>query len=106
VWLKCDKLSGHLHENVSTFMMVSRLTVPGSRNKRCSENNNTLRTKYIFFKSCMYEIIMKNATKANRPRMIEHNAVRNLPSGELRQKYVKEQSCIVLNAIDRMKLRS
>ena len=85
MWLKCDKLSRHLREDLSTFMMVSCLTVPGSRNKRCNENNNTLCIKYIFSKkSCLYEIIMKNATEANRPQMIERNAVRrsfDLPSG-------------------------
>jgi hypothetical protein len=33
------------------FMVVSRVTVSGRRNKRCSENNNTLHIEYFFLKN-------------------------------------------------------
>ena len=85
-FVKMCQTVGPLHEDLSTFMMVSRLTVAARRNKR-SANNNTLHIKYIFAKkkkSCIYEIIIKNVTEPIRPWMIEHNAVRrsfDLPSG-------------------------
>ena len=45
---------------------VSRLTVPGSRNKRCSENNNTLHRKYIFSKKKKIMPLRDNYEKCNR----------------------------------------
>jgi hypothetical protein len=75
ILLHMTRIAGTLHEDLCTFMIISRailLTVRNVSDKYFRENHNTQSIFNIFFprKSCLYEIMWKNTVEPGRP---QHN---------------------------------
>jgi hypothetical protein len=67
------RIAGTLHEELCTFMIISRLILLRMRNvsdKSCRENQNTFCVQYFFFENhVVYEIMWENMVQRGRPHM-------------------------------------
>jgi hypothetical protein len=68
------RLTGTLHEDLCTFMLISRLIILGMKNvsdKSCTENQNTHFMFNSFFPEnrAVCEIMWKNMIEPDRPQM-------------------------------------
>ena len=70
---KLKRISYTLHEDLCTFMIISRWILLRMRNvsdESCRENQNTFCVKYFFFENrTVYEIMWKNIAEPGRPQM-------------------------------------
>jgi hypothetical protein len=80
VSLKSDKVAGTLHEDVFTFLTISRLSLLRMKNvsdESCRENQNThfMLINFFFENGSVYEIMSKNEETEATDNMVHARCV-------------------------------